>query len=405
MDRHLVPTTRRLRPAVALLALVAALAASCTSEGSSGEDTTTTAASSEVVLDDALKEKVEALVESELGTPGGTVGLFVGDDHWVEVYGDASIPTPDAGDTPGVEPVTRPVPVAADMVWPLRSITKSFTVTILLQLVEEGKVALDDTVEQFVPGLPNGDEITLEQLALMTSGLPEYTNEAWVEAFSADPLREFTADELIGFAAVEPAQFEPGAEHVYTNTNTVVIGKVIEEVTGSTFDEELRTRILEPLELGHTVYPPGVDDWNGPHATGYQMDGDALTPQVVNFSVFDTAGAMISNVEDLATWGEALATGSLLSPELQETRTSAATPLDEGPEYDDYGLGIGQIDGWWGHTGEGMGFEALVMHDVERDLTVVIYVNMSNITDSASGEPFHAPTKLFEKIAALLDGE
>lgn len=398
---------RSLRVALGAVALTALVAAGCTSDdAASGDDGgTTTSPRAEVELDDALKEKIAALVESELGTPGGTVGLFVRDDQWVEVYGDATIPTPDAEATPGVESVDRPVPVSADMVWPLRSITKSFTVTLLLQLVEEGLVSLDDTVEQYVPGLPNGDEITLEQLAAMTSGLPEYTNQAWVDAFSADPLRLFTAPELIGFAADEPAQFDPGAEHVYTNTNTVVLGQVIEAVGGAPFEEQLRTRILEPLALGSTVYPAGVADWNGPHATGYQMDGDVLAPQIVNFSVFDTAGAMISNVEDLAVWGEALATGSLVTEELQDERTSVAAPLDEGPEYDEYGLGIGEIDGWWGHTGEGMGYEALVMHDVDRDLTVVIYVNMSNITDSATGDPVHVPTSLFRKIAALLDGE
>ncbi len=411
MDRHApVPAAaRRGRSARALLimsAAVALVAGACSSDDAAGGDTSTTAAgsgSSELVLDDELRGQLQDLLDTELGTPGGVASVHVGDDEWTGVTGDASVPTPNAEPAPGVEPVDQPVPVTEDLVWPLRSVTKSFTVTLLLQLVDEGVVALDDPVEQYVPGLPNGDSITLEQLAVMSSGLPEYTNQGWVDAFVADPLRDFTAKELIGFAAEEPSQFEPGAEHVYTNTNTVVLGQVIEAATGSTFDEQLRTRILEPLELSHTVYPAGVDDWNGEHATGYQMDDDVLSPQVVNFSVFDTAGAMISDVSDLAVWGEALATGSLISEESQEERTSSATPLDEGPEYDRYGLGIGEIDGWWGHTGEGMGYEALVMHDVERDLTVVVYVNMSNLVDESTGEPVHAPTALFHKIADLLD--
>ncbi len=408
MSRHsAVPTSRPARALLSLVALLALFAGACSSDGEAGgDDTTTTGAggsdAGELVLDDDLRDRLQELT-SQLATPGGVVSVHVGDDVWTGVTGDASVPTPDADPAPGVEPGDQPVPVTEDLVWPLRSITKSFTVTLLLQLVDEGLVALDDTVEQYVPGLPNGDSITLEQLADMSSGLPEYTNEAWVAAFSADPLRAFTAEELIGYAATEPSQFDPGAERVYTNTNTVVLGQVIEAVTGSTFDEQLRTRILEPLDLSMTVYPAGVDDWNGDHATGYQMDGDVLSPQVVNFTVFDTAGAMISDVSDLAVWGEALATGSLISEASQKARTSAAEPLDEGPEYDRYGLGIGEIDGWWGHTGEGMGSEALVMHDVERDLTVVIYVNMSNLTDESTGEPVHAPTALFHDIAALLD--
>ncbi len=408
MHRHAaVPTSRPTRALLALIALLALVAGACSSDDEAGGDTSTTAAGSgggtdELVLDDALRDQLQELLDTDLATPGGVMSVHVGDDVWTGVTGDASVPTPDAEAAPGVEAVDAPVPVTEDLVWPLRSITKSFTVTLLLQLVDEGLVSLDDTVEQYVPGLPNGDSITLEQLAGMSSGLPEYTNQAWFDAFSADPLRAFTGEELIGYAAEDPSQFEPGAEHVYTNTNTVVLGQVIEAVTGSTFDEQLRTRILEPLELSRTVYPAGVADWNGEHATGYQLDDDVLTPQIVNFTVFDTAGAMISDVSDLAVWGEALATGELISEESQEARTSAATPLDEGPEYDRYGLGIGEIDGWWGHTGEGMGFEALVMHDVERDLTVVIYVNESNLTDESTGEPVHAPTALFGKVAALL---
>ena len=406
MDRRSVAPPRTVRALLGVVAFFALAAGACTSDDAASGDTAADAdrpESGEVVLDDELRDRLQELLDDELGTPGGVVSVHVGDDVWTGVTGDASVPTPTAEPAPGVDPVDQPVPVAEDMVWPLRSITKSFTVTLLLQLVDEGLVTLDDTVEEYVPGLPNGDSITLEQLADMTSGLPEYTNDAWVAAFSADPLRDFTAEELIGFAATEPSQFAPGEQRVYTNTNTVVLGRVIEAVTGTPFDEELRTRILEPLELSRTVYPLGVDDWNGDHATGYQMDGDVLTPQVVNFSVFDTAGAMISDVSDLAVWGKALATGSLISESLQEARTSAAAPLDAGPEYDRYGLGIGEIDGWWGHTGEGMGFEALVMHDVERDLTVVVDVNMSNLIDSATGEPVHAPTALFHKIAALLD--
>ena len=406
MDRHRpAPTYRPMRPLLGFAALIALVAGACTSDGASVEDDAASEApaASEIVLDDDLRSQLDELVATELGTPGGVVAVHVGDDVWTEVTGDASVPTPDAEPAPGIEPVDRPVPVTEDMVWPLRSITKSFTVTMLLQLVDEGLVALDDTVEQYVPGLPEGDSITLEQLALMTSGLPEYTNDAWITSFSADPLRPFTAEELIGYAETEPSQFAPGAEHVYTNTNTVVLGQVIEAVTDSTFDEQLRTRILEPLELTRTVYPAGVADWNGDHATGYQMDDDVLSPQIVNFSVFDTAGAMISDTADLAVWGKALATGSLISEDMQAARTDVAAPLDEGPEYDRYGLGIGEIDGWWGHTGEGMGFEALVMHDVERDLTVVAFVNMSNLSDASTGEPVHAPTELFRKIAALLD--
>lgn len=395
---------RSLFGAAASLAALCLLAVGCSSDEATDVAPTTTAPTPaiDVVLDDTTKAELTTIIEEHLGAPGGTVGVFTADDRWVSVYGDAAIPTPGAGETPGIEAVDAAVPVSDDLVWPIRSITKSFTVTILLQLVDEGLVSLDDTIEQFVPGLPNGDKVTLEQLADMTSGLPEYTNQDWVDAFTADPLAQFDAQQLIGFAATERAQFPPGSDRVYTNTNTVLLGQVIEKATGSSFTAELDRRILQPLDLPSTVYSADVAGWNGPHATGYQLDDDVLTSQIVNFSVFDTAGAMISDVDDLAMWGRSLATGSLISPESHQRRLDAAAPLSTGPEYDEYGMGIGTIAGWWGHTGEGMGFEALVMHDVDRDLTVVIYVNQSNQVDPDTEEPMHAPTKMFEAMTEVL---
>jgi D-alanyl-D-alanine carboxypeptidase len=104
---------------------------------------------------------------------------------------------------------------------------------------------------------------------------------------------------------------------------------------------------------------------------------------------------MVSTLDDLLTWGPALAEGSLLEDSTQELRLDGA-PLEEGPEYDRYAAGIGEVDGWWGHTGEGFGFTALVMHQIDSGATVAIAMNLSNVGD-------HPPTKLFREIAAILD--
>jgi D-alanyl-D-alanine carboxypeptidase len=295
----------------------------------------------------------------------------------------------------GVRDLTTKEPMTTDLEWGIRSITKSFTVTMLLQLVDEGKIALDDTIDTWVPGIPNGSTITLRELAAMTSGVPEYTTQAFVDDFVEDPERDFSTEELIDYARAGNPMFQPGAQHVYANTSTLLLGQVVEKVTGQTFDEALKERIIDPLGLTATRYPASAQDWAGPHPTGYQPGDDGtLGPQPDNFTVFGPAGAMTSNATDLCTWARAMGAGELLAADTQRTRL-VGTPLDKGPEYDTYGLGIGSIDGWVGHTGEGFGITALTMYNQNAERSVVILMNVSGLGD-------HVPTKLFRQISGQL---
>ena len=127
----------------------------------------------------------------------------------------------------GVSNIETGTPMTGELVWPLRSVTKSYTVTLILQLVDEGKISLDDTIDQWVDGVPNGDQITLRQLSVMSSGVPEYTTQKFLQDYLADPNREFTTQELITYAIAEPAQFPPGSKKVYVNTSTLMLGEVV----------------------------------------------------------------------------------------------------------------------------------------------------------------------------------
>jgi D-alanyl-D-alanine carboxypeptidase len=207
----------------------------------------------------------------------------------------------------------------------------------------------------------------------------------------------FTTAELIEYANAEPAQFAPGAEKVYTNTNTLLLGEVVAQEYGLPFDQVVTEQIIEPLGLADTTYVTGVDDWSGPHPTGYQPGQDGgLEAQDNNFTTLGPAGAMTATLSDLCAWGEALGGGSLLKPATQAARIDGA-PLDKGPEYDIYGQGIGRLEGWYGHTGEGFGHTVLVMHNPESGATVAVGMNISN-----RGK--HVPTRYFRKIAPVRDG-
>jgi D-alanyl-D-alanine carboxypeptidase len=371
------------------VAVIALIAAACTDDTEWAAPTVAPTGSAEVrvaastVPTETGDELTAALLDTmeRYGVPGAAV----------------AITDPELGEwraTAGTADEASGEPMADDLVWPIRSITKSFTVTALLQLADDGELDLDDTIDEWVDDVPDGDRITLRQLASMTAGVPEYTNDAFIEVFSQDPTAPFTGEDLVGFALEGDPVSEPGEAGIYVNTSTVLLGQVVEQVSGRPLGEVLQERVLDPLGLDSTSYVTTVDGWTGPHPSGYQPDGDELVVPPTNFTVFDAAGAMVSTLDDLLAWGPALADGELLATDTQRDRLQGA-PLDEGPEYDVYGVGTGSLDGWWGHTGEGFGYTVLVMHQRETDATVAIGMNLSNVGD-------HPPTKLFRQIAAIL---
>ena len=367
----------RLLAAVAATLLLTAGCAQSTSEPPPAQGAVLPSATTEQLTKDLT------LALEKYRVPGGVVEVCSpGYDTWATAAGVADV---DAG-----------TPMTTDLVWPLRSVTKSFTVTSILQLADEGRLVLSDPISDYVAGVPNGDDITLGQLTAMTAGVPEYTTQAWIKDYLRDETRAFTTAELIDYANAEPAQFPPGTRAVYTNTSTLLLGEVVSSVTGLPFDQALQEMILDPLGLTDTRYPIAADDWSGPHPTGYQPgeSGD-LEAQGNNFTVFGPAGAMTSTLDDLCTWGTALGSGELLQPATQRERLKGQ-PLDKGPEYDEYGQGIGSLEGWGGHTGEGFGHTLAVMHNETTGTTAVVAMN-------ASGLKHHVPTRLFRTMASTLD--
>ena len=336
-------------------------------------------------------EDVVTSALKEFHVPGVAVGIWTENGHWTKALGLGNVAA------------SRPVTLRDH--FGIRSITKSFVVTVLLQLIAEsnGSIGLDDPIGKYLSGVPNGAKITLRELANMTSGLYDYSSDSGFHAaFGADPTREWTTDELLAFAFDDPSHaatnFEPGARYQYCNTNTLVLGKLIEALTGATFDEVLREKVLLPLVLPGTKYLHGTH-LPQPFTSGYQGETDAGTPDdvVVSFSALGFAGAMVSTLRDMGVWGPALAGGSLLPADLQkqrfEARSTSADP--SSPVYDGYGLGMGQVAGWWGHTGEGVGYEAAVFHQIERNETFAILLNGSDTSD--------VPVRIFCRVLAVLD--
>ncbi|WP_175284050.1 serine hydrolase domain-containing protein [Gordonia neofelifaecis] len=337
----------------------------------------------------ALQAKLRAALDvtmKQYEVPGAAVGVWIpGQGSWTTAAGLAD--------------VTKKVPVTTSMSWPLRSVTKSYTVTLLLQLVDQGEVGLDDSLGKYVQGVTNGDEITLRQLANMSSGNADYVGEAFLKEFGKDPDKIFTLDELNAFVLNQPAQFAPGTRKVYTNADTNLLGAVIEQVTGQQFADVLSDRILAPVKLSGTHYLLDVTKWTAPHPTGYIQGDGGPEAQPDNLSIYGPSGSMVSTLDDARVWGTTLAEGLLLTPATQAQRERGA-PLQVGPPYDIYALGMGRTDGWWGHNGEGLGFTAAVFHDPASGATIAVFMNVSNAPDKA-----HPADQTFRRFAEILKSE
>ncbi|MER6004339.1 serine hydrolase domain-containing protein [Nonomuraea angiospora] len=221
------------------------------------------------------------------------------------------------------------------------SVTKSFTATVVLQLVNEGRLELSDSVEQWLPGLVNkGADTTIRHLLQHTSGLPEYTTDMFDKAgIPKERYRSWTAKELVDRAGRLPREFPPGDRYSYSNTNYIVLGMLIERVTGRPYATEIRERILRPLGMGHTRLPGASTEVPGPHAHAYvpvTKGGRVVPVDVTRFNptIAGAAGEIISTTEDLNRFYRALFRGRLLPAALLKEMK------DPGATKKTYGLGL-----------------------------------------------------------------
>jgi D-alanyl-D-alanine carboxypeptidase len=330
---------------------------------------------------DADQSALVAIVEKAMADrrlPGLNIGIWIpGRGNLVQSFGTGDLAT---GAPMGLADHVR-----------IASITKSFTATAILQLVDQGGLSLDDTLAEFIEGIPNGERITIRNLLNMTSGIYDFpADPQFMEDITADPLMEFGADDVIAILRRNKPTFEPGAEVVYCDTNYILLGVILEQVSGRKAAEIITREFIEPLKLTGTSFPdtPAMPE---PFAHGYYAGEDASGP-LEDFTVSNpdlpwTAGAMISTLEDLRVWARALATGSELSPSIQRERLTFR-PFTTGNEGASYGLGILNYSGFLGHYGMIFGYTTAIFHLPEADATFVISGNQSTNFSMAATEIF-----------------
>jgi len=217
---------------------------------------------SQSVLDKEFDRITDSVLAVNPLIPGMIVSYVCGDYKWEKAKGYSDL--------------EKKIPMRLENTYRIGSVTKTFTISVLLQLVDEGKVSLDEKISVYFPDIPNAENITVKMLANMRSGLYNYSeSKEFEDTLTNRPSKVWTDDELVQLALKYPPYFPPDSNFHYSNTNTILIGKIIEKVTGSKWQDEVKKRIFEPLGLKNTWTANGRD-MIGDYSHGYmQMDSSS----------------------------------------------------------------------------------------------------------------------------------
>jgi D-alanyl-D-alanine carboxypeptidase len=278
------------------------------------------------------------------------------------------------------------------------TLTNTFTSTVFLQLVQNGVLNLDDKLNKFYPEVPNSDNITLRQIANMTSGLFDYTETDTIhKIWATAPLTVLLPHQLLMFALADTPYFSPGTGCRYSCTNSVLMGLISENVTGNTLSEIYRDKLFSPLNLDETIFPVNqFMPFYQPFSHGYEYldTTHILTDLSERYDPSWAWGSanLISYLPDIRIWLQAFVKGTLLSPSIQQERmnmvdwqTVHGIPLQ-------YGLGIMGTSGYYGHLGDIMGYHSICMYAPSTGATIIVMMN------NGSGSPL----LMFANIANLL---
>jgi D-alanyl-D-alanine carboxypeptidase len=346
----------------------------------------------------AIQRELRYLVNAALGpqAPGIIVGIWApGRATWTCAAGLADVATKEPA---RLQDATR-----------IGSVTKTFVGTLVLQLVDQGKLSLDAPIGRWLPNVPDARQVTIRELLNMTSGIFEYGDDPGLLQQALQHVKVqgnvVTGDyhwqprQLVAFAAKHPLYFAPGTGSHYSSTNFIILGMLLEKVTGRPLADLLQAKITGPLHLAHTLLPSGAS-LSAPYWHGYtQLPGSTavLDATHVDSSFAWAAGGMVSTLDDLHVWAQALATGALLSPTLQAQRLQM-TPQSGHT----YGMAIfdgfaGLTRGYVGHGGDATGYATIMLYQSATRTTIVVLMNFDPVPAN------HGPiVALFDKLAAVL---
>jgi D-alanyl-D-alanine carboxypeptidase len=334
-------------------------------------------------FDPALASSLQRALDSVRATQGvegaSAAVLVPGQGVWLGVSGISSISPP-----ANIDPA---------MLLGIGSNTKAFVSTTLLSLVDEGLLSLDDPLSKWLPPYPNiTGSVTIRQLMNMTSGLFDYLNDsnAQGDSVAANPTRLWTPEELIA-TFVGPPHKPPGGAYSYCNTDYILLGMVIKNITGQSVSTQIRERVLTPLSLDHTyleVEESHTEPVAHPWDNGYDF---ASIPVTAHFSTLWTAGGVISTAENMARWVKGLYEGAVISPAAlgqMLTCVPMSSTAATGLEWNGYGLGVRRGAYYqkkvMGHAGAVMGYVSITGYLPQTGTSFVVLFNASEASTGAA---------------------
>jgi D-alanyl-D-alanine carboxypeptidase len=316
---------------------------------------------------------VDSLQQTLDRTRGQTVGVAAGfaSDQYGDWFGSS-----------GVANIAANTPMQPNDRFQIGSITKTFVATVVLQLVQEGKLRLNDTLAQRLPAslvgrIPNNQTIQIGQLLNHTSGVFNYADVLFDNATNL--FNQWTAEELIAFA-YDTSYFAPGESWRYANTNYILLGEIVEAVTGQPLSQTIRDRILTPLGMTNTFFATEEEVPGGVVSGYWDIDNNGTLNDVsfLNLSWAGASGNMVSTTQDLVKFSDGLFGGKLVTPAtLSQMLTLVDTPTSN--TFNGYGLGIARlrnVEGEvYGHNGLTLGYRSNLWYSPSEQLT---YVDLQN---------------------------
>jgi D-alanyl-D-alanine carboxypeptidase len=343
------------------------------------------------VTNASIQSAIVAAVEKDRRKYGGTtpvpavlIGVWDGSGHgFTRAFGYADLAA------------KRPLTIADH--FRIGSNTKTFVVSVLLQLIAEKKLSLDDPVSKFSLGvtIPNGDNITVRELCNMRSGLFEGYDTPQFARLNMKVPSGFDSRQLIAWAVKHKPYFPPNGGYRYSNTNYLLLGLIIENVTKDSVGDQIRKRLIEPFGLTHTTYPQ-TEAMPDPWARGYGLDAHRNWEDVSNtvpVQFMGAAGEMISDMADIKRWIKLYATAKTGGPPSYTPDSECKRVVGNKK----FGLAINCTVGWYGYTGGLPGYNTADYYFPANDVTIVAWT-----TYQAAEPPEGVATVIFRDIARIM---
>lgn len=324
------------------------------------------------------EKKIDSLIQTEFGNKNEPGGVFLVSQKGKNIYRKAF----------GKANLELNVNMTPDNVFQIGSMTKQFTAVAILMLEQQGKLKVTDPVSKYNKDYPNGDKITIHHLLTHTSGIKDFTK---MKALSSIAQKEMKPEAMVDFFKNEPVDFAPGEKFEYNNSGYVLLGYIIEVVTGDTYEDFIQKNIFDKAGMTHSYY--ASDRKVIPkRASGYhKKEQGFVNKTVISFSVPFSSGSLMSTVDDLLKWQQALNQNLLLNP-AETQKAFQKYKLNNGTEFTyGYGWHLKDMNGVPDreHGGSVFGFKSMGVYIPGEDIYVI---GLSNCD-------CHSPTEVTRNIA------